>query len=147
MSAELRAIHEFATGTPVALCVLLMDTPDISATSGYTTEKLPIADLADFILGDLAYTQDLDTNIKNIFGAINELHSNISEPWTDVTGTLQAGSTSITLSDNAITTSSTIDVYTDTFGVNPTNMVVTTGQVVLTFPAQASNLGVKVRVT
>lgn len=68
-------------------------------------------------------------------------------PWTDVTGTLLAGSTTITLSDASITTSSTIDYYTDTFGVNPTSIVVTTGQVVLTFDAQASDLGVKVRVS
>ena len=67
--------------------------------------------------------------------------------WTDVTGTLTAGSTSITLSDNAITTTSTLDFYTDTFGVNPTAVSVSTGSVTLTFEAQSSNLGVKVRVS
>ena len=66
--------------------------------------------------------------------------------YTDVTGTLTAGNTSITLSDASITTSSTLDFYTDTFGVNPTNAVVSTGSVVLTFETQQSNLGVKVRV-
>lgn len=68
-------------------------------------------------------------------------------PWTDVTGTLASGSTSITLSNAAITTSSTIDVYTDKFGVNPTNVTLATGSVTLTFEAQGSNLGVKVRVS
>ena len=66
--------------------------------------------------------------------------------YTDVTGTLTAGSTSITLSNAAITTSSTLDYYTDTFGVNPTNVSVSTGSVTLTFEAQSSDLGVKVRV-
>jgi len=61
-----------------------------------------------------------------------------------LTGTLTAGNTSLTLSDSAITTDSTIDIYTDTFGVNPTNAVVATGSVTLTFAAQQSNLGVKV---
>ena len=70
-----------------------------------------------------------------------------SAGWTDVTGTLTAGSTSLTLSDASITTSSTIDVYTDVFGVNPTNVVVATGSVTLTFSAQGSNIGVKVRVS
>ena len=67
--------------------------------------------------------------------------------YTEITGTLTAGNTTLTLSDAAITTNSTIDVYTDTFGVNPTNVAVATGSVTLTFTAQASNLGVKVRVS
>ena len=65
----------------------------------------------------------------------------------EITDTLSAGSTSLTISDAFITTSSTIDYYTDIFGVSPTNAVVTTGQIVLTFPAQASNMGVKVRIS
>ena len=67
--------------------------------------------------------------------------------WTDVTGTLTAGNTSVTLSDASISSSSTIDIYTDTFGVNPTNVVVSAGSVVLTFEAQQSNVGVKVRIS
>lgn len=67
--------------------------------------------------------------------------------WTDITGTLSAGQTSLTLQNAAITESSTIDYYTDIFGVSPTNAVVTNGQIVLTFEAQSSDLGVKVRVS
>lgn len=67
--------------------------------------------------------------------------------WTDVTGTLTAGQTSVILSDSSITTTSTLDFYTDVFGVNPTAVSVSTGSVTLTFEVQASNLGVKVRVT
>lgn len=67
--------------------------------------------------------------------------------WTDVTGTLTAGQTSVILSDSAITTTSTLDFYTDVFGVNPTAVSVSNGSVTLTFEVQASNLGVKVRVT
>jgi hypothetical protein len=67
--------------------------------------------------------------------------------WTDFIATLTAGSTSITISDNTIFTTSTIDIYTDAFGVNPTNVVVSTGSIVLTFEAQQSDVGVKVRVS
>ena len=67
--------------------------------------------------------------------------------YVDVTGTLTAGSTSVTLSNAAITTSSTLDFYTDTYGVNPTAVTVSTGSVVLTFEEQASDVGVKVRVS
>ena len=67
--------------------------------------------------------------------------------FTEVSGTLNTGSTSITLSDASITTTSTIDIYTDTFGIQPTNAVVSTGSITLTFLAQASNISVKVRVS
>ena len=61
-----------------------------------------------------------------------------------VTGTLSAGSTSITLQDASITGSSLLAPFTEVYGVNPTNMVASTGSVTLTFEAQQSNLGVAV---
>lgn len=67
--------------------------------------------------------------------------------YKDLTDTLTAGNTSLTISDASITTSKTIDVYTDTFGVNPTNVAVSTGSVTLTFAALQADLGVKVRVS
>lgn len=66
--------------------------------------------------------------------------------YTEVTGTLTAGQTSITLSDASITTNSTIDVYTDA-DVEYNSISVSTGSVTITFDAQASNMGVKVRVS
>lgn len=66
--------------------------------------------------------------------------------FTEVSGTLAIGSTSLVLSDASITTSSTIDVFVDVWGVSPENVVVATGSVTLTFEAQESALGVKVRV-
>lgn len=71
--------------------------------------------------------------------------------WTAVadvvlTGTLAVGATSITLQNSAITSDSTIDVYTDKFGISPSNVVVETGKITLTFDAQSESLGVKVEV-
>lgn len=66
--------------------------------------------------------------------------------WTDLTGTLTTGSTSITISSNKITTTSTIQVFTD-LGVDYNSITVATGSVTLTFDAQASDMGVKVRVS
>lgn len=100
--------------------------------------------------------------LENMLGASNPIHepqsreeallkqileSGGGKTWTDITGTLSAGQTSLTLQNAAITESSTIDYYTDIFGVSPTNVVVTNGQIVLTFEAQSSDLGVKVRVS
>lgn len=63
-----------------------------------------------------------------------------------VTGTLEAGETSIELESDLITTNSMIDIYTDTFGVNPASVVVAAGSVTITFEEQAADLGVKVRI-
>ena len=202
-ASENRAIHEFATGTPDNGSLFLVDTPDQSAESGYTTEKLPMTDVGSKLVNGIQYTQNLNTDVKTISGAINEVVTylmNVAEQydstatyavgdyvwynhnlykciiavtvpesfdsskwtavilteeigqgggasWVDITGTLAAGSTSLTISDVSILTTSTIDVYTDTFGVNPTNVVVATGSVTLTFEAQNNNIGVKVRVS
>lgn len=76
---------------------------------------------------------------------VTELRGKLT--YKDLTDTLTAGNTSLTISDASITTSSTIDVYTDTFGINPTNISVSTGSVTLTFAALQADLGVKVRVS
>ena len=69
-----------------------------------------------------------------------------SSNFTDLTDTLTAGDTELVFSSTSITTDSTIDVYTDTYGINPTNIVVATGTITLTFEAQSADLGVKVRI-
>ena len=63
-----------------------------------------------------------------------------------VTGTLSAGSTSITLSNSNITTSSVVDVYTDVYGVNPTDISVSAGSITLTFDAQSSAINIRIEV-
>lgn len=68
-------------------------------------------------------------------------------PMYEVTGTLSAGSTSITLNEDHISNSSTIDVYTSAIGVNPTNYTIGTKSITLVFEAQSSNIDVKVRVS
>lgn len=67
--------------------------------------------------------------------------------YTELSGTLVAGNTSVTLSDASITTSSVIDYYTSVFGVNPIAATVSTGSITLTFEAQAVDVGVVVRVS
>ena len=105
-----------------------------------TTMKTSISELAAELLKNISYTE-LETTNDSIIGAINEVRG------TFVTGTLTAGSTSITLSDASITSSSTFDIYVSDFGIQPTNAVVATGSITLTFLAQASDITVKVRVS
>lgn len=56
--------------------------------------------------------------------------------------TLSAGSTTLTFTDTSITTTSTIDIYADVYGIAPTEVTVTTGQAVLTFDPQQSSVSV-----
>lgn len=65
---------------------------------------------------------------------------------TVVTGTLSAGSTSITLTNSAITTDSVIDIYTSVYGVNPTVVSVSAGSIRLTFDAQSSAVNIRIEV-
>ena len=82
---------------------------------------------------------DLETRIES---AIDE-----ADAYVEVTGTLTAGQTSITLSNAAITEDSTIDYYTNYFGINPVGVNVSNGRVVLTFEEQDIDISVKVRVS
>lgn len=63
-----------------------------------------------------------------------------------ITGTLQTGQTTITLSDSSITTNSMFDFYTSIYGVNPKAVNVSTGSIELEFDEQEEDVGVKVRV-
>ena len=62
------------------------------------------------------------------------------------TETLTAGDTTITITSSQIAIGSTVDVYTDVYGLEPTNVSVTAGQIVLTFNAQGVDISVKVKV-
>lgn len=81
-----------------------------------------------------------DMHIKQVYGI------NFGSNYKEITGTLTAGSTSITLSDASITTSSTIEVFND-LDVPYNSKTVSTGSITLTFDAQQSNMTVKVRVS
>ena len=126
--------------------VLTLDINDVAAFVSKDnqnvdqTMKVKVSEVATKVVNNIEYGS-LNTSDKKVLGAINEVRG------TFVTGTLTAGSTSITLSDASITTTSTIDIYVSTFGIQPTNAVVATGSITLTFLAQASDISVKVRVS
>lgn len=70
-----------------------------------------------------------------------------SAEWTDVVGTLEAGDTTITLSNGKIKTNSVVNPYASKVGVKASDMVIANGSVTLTFPVQTEDLDVMVRVT
>lgn len=57
--------------------------------------------------------------------------------------TLSAGQTSITINNDNIRGNSLIDVYTDVFGVDPTNITMSSGSCTLTFDEQAVDVSVR----
>ena len=71
-----------------------------------------------------------------------ELSSKEDAP-TILTSTLSSGSTSLTFSNAAITTTAMYDVYADKYGLTPTDITITTGQAVLTFASQSTNVSIK----
>lgn len=85
---------------------------------------------------DASTMNNLESRINSAFGALTK----------EVTGTLLAGQTTLTLSDASILTTSDLDIYTDTWGVSPKTVVASTGSVTLTFEALDSDLAVKVKV-
>ena len=85
------------------------------------------------------------TTISTELAAIKALAQQL--PWTDIDQTLTAGQTTLTISNAAITSTSAIQIFTNAFGVEPTNMVLATGSVTLTFIAQQNDINVKVRVS
>lgn len=85
---------------------------------------------------------------SNVQAAIDEVDAKVDAiviPTSTVekqTATLAAGSTSVTLTftSQTIGANTLIDIYTDTFGVNPTNVTYTASTVVLTFETQQSDI-------
>lgn len=112
---------------------------------GYDDAKVTLSDLANAFVNSFYYTQDLKTQNKTITGAINEIG------FIEFDSTLLTGATTVTISDEAITTSSVIDVYVDSSVPIPYESLVVTesggvSTITITFEAQESDLSVKVRV-
>lgn len=118
---------------------------DQQSESGYSSLKIGSELLISQMLSVYNFPLLFDTTSKNTVGAINELAARPT--YKDVTGTLEAGETSITISDAAITTTSTIDIYADVFGLTPDSVSVSSGSITLVFPEQADDVLIKVRVS
>lgn len=75
----------------------------------------------------------------------NALMTKIAQKFGTVfTKTLTAGDTTITITDQAISANSMIDIYTNVFGIAPTNIVASAGTVTVTFNAQQNDISVKI---
>lgn len=105
-------------------------------------QSLTLEELADVNISSPTNGQVLKYNGR----WINGTGGGGGSSWIDLTGTLYTGQTSITFLDNEIGTDSTIDIYTAD-GTSYNSVSVSEGSVTITFDVQASDLGVKVRVS
>lgn len=137
--AELdRSLSQMDATTTIPIgSLFFVSVEDQQSTSGYASKKITSENVGNQLL--TAYNfNSLNTTSKNVIGAVNELKG------TELTAVLSAGSTTVTISNAAILTTSTIDIYVDKYGISPEDVTVTTGQIVLTFAEQASDLNMKV---
>lgn len=92
-----------------------------------------------------------DFSINTLWTSLSKTNASVADLTAScghiVTGTLTTGDTSLTIEDTSIVAdSSMFDIYTNVYGVSPTEVSVVDGSITLTFDTQESDLGVKVRV-
>lgn len=102
-------------------------------------------------LGDNLYIRDLDVPDYwwdgNSIQPLETQKVDMSELKPLIlTDTLASGATTLTFTDSAITDDSLIDVYTDQYGVDPTEITYSDNTLTLTFDVQEADVRVKVRV-
>lgn len=141
MAEQDMKVSDLTTVTDVVASGLAMTViPDPNDPTKYLSRKITNGDLAESYLNDFEFALLITkaTN-KSIIGAINEIS------FKELSATLSSGNTTLTISNAAITTGGTYDIFTDAFGVNPESVTVTEGEMELTFEERESDLGVKVR--
>lgn len=97
--------------------------------------------------GDVYLSQSISNNEMLLYDYSTNKWKN-GTLFKDLYGTLTIGSTSvvITNTDSSITVANaSLEVFTDTFGVNPTDITISGNNISLTFEAQSSTVNVKVR--
>lgn len=102
----------------------------------------------DSVRSQLTFTEvrlAIDSTEDNIARVIND--SNTAPLYVEASGTLLAGETNLTIVNGYIKTTSTFDIYTNVFGVDPTDVTVANGSITLTFDVQDTDINVKVRVS
>lgn len=119
-----------------------ISSPDTSTPPVYTSAKSPVSQVAAKIVEGTTFTTSMPTTNKTVAGAIQEIYGIV------LIDTLEAGETTLTFTNQAITTNSTLDnIWASVFGIFPTNAVFATGSLTLTFDAQANDIEIKVRIT
>lgn len=125
---------------------------------GVTKEQIGLGNVENVSINYQTPTYEIADEVENLYSGeyLCDAMAKIAKVIEKLIGTendegiLRAGETSITLGTSSYV-DCTIDVYTDVYGVNPTNVVLNwddntnTGNVTVTFDPLDYDLGVKVR--
>ena len=118
----------------------------LQKTTVVDTKSNALAVTQNYIpLGCLAFKEMLGTSDYSLVGDGTVSGALVSLRGETLTATLAIGSTSLVLTSTILTSDSYVDIYTDTFGINPKTVTVdnTTKEITLTFDAQSATVGVK----
>ena len=140
---SLSNLSDITITTPTDKQTLMYD----NATSKWVNGTTNLGDLGNVVITTPANNQVLKYNSTTSRWENANESGGGGGSYTEVTGTLLAGNTTVTITDSAITPTATYDFYTDVYGINPTNVNILTGSITLTFEEQSSDVLVKVRVS
>ena len=118
----------------------------LQKTTVVDTKSNALAVTQNYIpLGCLAFKEMLGTSNYSSVGDGTVSGALVSLRGETLTATLAIGETSLVLTSTILTSDSYVDIYTDTFGINPKTVTVdnTTKEITLTFDAQSATVGVK----
>ena len=118
----------------------------LQKTTVVDTKSNALAVTQNYIpLGCLAFKEMLGTTDYSSVGDGTVSGALVSLRGETLTATLTIGATSLVLTSTILTSDSYVDIYTDTFGINPKTVTVdnTTKEITLTFDAQSATVGVK----
>lgn len=96
--------------------------------------KEKIGELTTTLESTNARLETVEENVAELVGSVPK----------ELTSTLSAGSTSLAFTDESITDTSTIDIYSSAYGVSPKTANISDNTLTLTFKAQTTNVDIKV---
>ena len=122
---------------------------DSATVNGHTVESnvpanAQFTDTVPIVDAELSEKSTNAVQNKVVAGKFAELETDLGNvTGTVLTATLTTGETTLEITSEAIKTTSMVDLYTDVYGINPTDATVADGKITLTFKDQTRDISVK----
>lgn len=140
MAASDKSIHNFTNGTLTDSSLFVMAYP--SPGVGFATGKISAAELGAGICTKIDFN-NLNTENKKIFQAINELLAISTQAGAAIAATLEAGQTQLIINNAEIHENSIIDYYAwDVYNAEYNSVEVEEGSLTMIFDARAADLDI-----
>ena len=128
----------------------LIDDQHITLTSTWSSSKInnELSNISIDSLSDIEDTQISNSRLYDLLFYNSNLNKWVNRYYTDIfpqfTGVLESGDTVVNITSDLILSTSKILVFTDKFGVNPVNEVVSNNTLTLTFEEQNTDINIVV---